>query len=122
MGEHKTIYASDTYDAMHDIWESVAEGYRCIRARKAAGGQGWTTGGGVATNTKIFIGRSNPHEEWLIVHPNGRIEHHVENDKRTFLRHEARTRDQWVELEYVRNYWPEALPQVEAALAELGAL
>jgi hypothetical protein len=119
MGKH---YASDTYDATRDVWTGVDEAYRCIRQRKAAGGPGWIAGGDTATNTKIFIERGNSREEWLTVHPNGRIEHHVETKGHAFLRHGPQARDQWVELEHVRNYWPEILPQVEAALAELGAL
>jgi hypothetical protein len=31
----------DTYDAQDDISKSVAEGFRAIRERKAAGGPGW---------------------------------------------------------------------------------
>jgi hypothetical protein len=29
------------YDAERDVWEGVAEAYRSIRRRKAAGGKGW---------------------------------------------------------------------------------
>jgi hypothetical protein len=39
-------YASDTYDATRDVWKGVADAYRCIRQRKAAGGPGWVAGGG----------------------------------------------------------------------------
>jgi hypothetical protein len=115
-------YAGDTYDATHDVWEGVAEAYDCIRVRKAAGGPGWIAGGDAGTNTKIFIQRGSEREEWLVVHPNGRIEHHVENDGRAFPRRGPQTRDQWVDLDHVRNYWPEVIDQVEAALAQLGAL
>ena len=113
-------YAGDTYDATHDVWEGVAEAYRCIRQREAAGGPGWVAGGEVGPTNKIFIQRDR--EEWLVVHQNGRIEHHIENNGPAFLRHGAQARDEWVGLDHVRNYWPEVLDQVEAALAQLGAL
>jgi hypothetical protein len=60
-------------------------------------------------------------EEWLVIYPNGRIEHHFELDGYAFLRHGPQARDQWVDLEYVKNYWPHLAAAVEAALAELGA-
>jgi hypothetical protein len=62
-------------------------------------------------STRIFIRRGGPFESWLTTYPNGHIEHHVENADEP--------RDQWIDLDHVRNYWPEILPQVEAALAEL---
>jgi hypothetical protein len=31
----------EDYDGERDAWESVSEAYRVIRARMAAGGQGW---------------------------------------------------------------------------------
>jgi hypothetical protein len=36
---------AQTYDVDDDIRKSVAEGFRAIRARKAAGGPGWIGGG-----------------------------------------------------------------------------
>jgi hypothetical protein len=105
------------YDGETDVWRGVSEAYQTIRERMHQGGPGWTAGGGVATNNKIFIQGSR--EEWLTVHPNGRIEHHFENDGPTFLRPGPQARDEWVDLDHVRNYWPEVVGQVEAALAEL---
>jgi hypothetical protein len=44
------LQKTDTYDAADDIHQSVLEGFRAIRERKAAGGPGWVKGGDVATN------------------------------------------------------------------------
>src|SRR5262249_28955073 len=107
----------DHYDADADIRGSVAESFRAIKQRKHAGGPGWLAGG---DNSRIVtIRRGSQAEEWLTIYPNGRIEHHVENDGHSFLGHGPQARDQWINLEHVRNYWPEVLTEVEAALAEL---
>jgi hypothetical protein len=73
----------------------------------------------MAGNTIITIRRGGQTEEWLTIHPNGRIEHHVENDGYAFLRHGPQARDEWIDLNHVRNYWPHLVPEVEAALTEL---
>ena len=39
--EPQTDNSHDDYDADDDITKSVAEGFRAIRERKAAGGKGW---------------------------------------------------------------------------------
>jgi hypothetical protein len=109
------------YDGKTDIWQGVSEAYQTIRQRMHRGGPGWTAGGDGATDHKILIQRDGAREEWLVVHPNGRIEDHVENDGPASRRHGPQARDQWIDLDHVRNYWPEILPQVEAALAALGA-
>jgi hypothetical protein len=99
------------YDAEADVRASVLEGFRAIRERKAAGGPGWIAGGDL--NRIVTIRRGGQTEEWLTIHPNGHIEH---------TRRDREARDQWVDLEHVKNYWPEVISQVEAALAELGAI
>jgi hypothetical protein len=103
-------HANDTYDGMHDIWEGVNEAYHCIRQRKAAGGQGWTAGGDYGRI--INIRRDSQVEEWLTIHPTGRLEHHYKNGNCS--------RDQWIDLGFVKNYWPHLITEVDAAIAALG--
>jgi hypothetical protein len=67
----------------------------------------------------ITVRRGGQTEEWLTIHPSGRIEHHIENDGPRFLCRGPETRDQWIDLEYVKTYWPHLVAEVEAALAEL---
>jgi len=92
------LQKTNTYDAADDVHQSVLEGFRAIRRRKAAGGPGWPS------NNRIIPTHTG---ELVEVHPNGRLE----------LRRHGRT--EWVDLDHVRNYWPDVLSQVEAALAEL---
>ena len=44
--------------------------------------------------------------EWLEVHPRGRLEWH----RRSSDGHHAQ---EWIELEFVRNYWPHLVNEVE---------
>jgi hypothetical protein len=83
-----------------------------VRACKAAGGPGWIAGGD--HNRIVTIQRDGQVEEWLTIHPTGRLEHHYKNGNCS--------RDQWIDLDFVKNYWPHLTKQVEDALTELGAL
>jgi hypothetical protein len=81
LAESATTVTEDStpiYDGKTDVWRGVNEAYQTIRERIRRGGPGWTAGGDGATDHKIFIRRDGAHEEWLTVHPNGRLEHHVE--------------------------------------------
>jgi N6-adenosine-specific RNA methylase IME4 len=90
----------EPYDSTDDIQKSVLEGFRAIRQRKAHGGAAWVAGG----DNKIIPICAG---ESVEVHRSGRLELH---------RH---GRAEWVDLQFVKDYWPEALSLVEAALAEL---
>jgi hypothetical protein len=68
----------------------------------------------------IDVCRNTATESWLVVHANGRIEHHTENNGRAFLCDEPQTRAQWVDLDYVRDYWPEIAGEVESTVIALG--
>jgi hypothetical protein len=67
----------------------------------------------------IDVHRGGQSESWLTVYANGRIEYHVENHGYRFVRHGAEAREEWVDLYYVRQNWPQLVDQVGAALIEL---
>jgi hypothetical protein len=67
------------------------------------------------------VRRGAAEESWLVVYANGRIEYHVENDGYRFVRRGAEARDEWIDLDFVKNNWPQLVDQVEAAVIELGA-
>jgi hypothetical protein len=90
-----------SYNAQDDLAGSIQLGFEFIRERKAYGSPGWVAGG----DNKIVPVRAG---ESVEIHRSGRLEHHCKG------------RAQWVDLEFVKDYWPEFLSQVEAALAELG--
>jgi hypothetical protein len=92
------------YDAQDDVHQSVLEGFRAIRRRKAAGGPGWIAGGDVGPTNKIIpVGAGGR----LEVHRSGRLELH---------RH---GRSEWVDRDYIHSFWPEITPQIDEALVEL---
>jgi len=84
----------------------LARMLRASRASKAAKADG-------PDGRTVDIGRNSQVQEWLTVHLNGRLEHHVDRA--------AGVRSQWVGLDYVKNYCPQVVPEVEAALADLVA-
>jgi hypothetical protein len=45
--------------------------------------------------------------EHLVVHRDGQVEHHRDG------------RVQWVEIDHIRAYWPQVLPELDRVLAEL---
>jgi hypothetical protein len=67
----------------------------------------------------IDIRRSGSIEEWLTVHDNGRIEHHIENNGPRFLGHGREAGDEWVDRDHVARYWPQVLADLDAAIAAL---
>ena len=72
-------------------------------------------------STMINIHHGSQSEEWLVVHDDGRIVSHFENDGYAFLRHGAQAIDEEITLKQVAERYPSKVHQVEAALAELKA-
>jgi site-specific DNA-methyltransferase (adenine-specific) len=106
-----SAYTQDTtaaFDSVADTWASVREAYAVIRDRMRQGGPGWTPTNARDANHSITIGPN----EWVTVHPNGRLEHHVR-------RHGGDTRDQWIDRDHVATYWPQVLAELDAVIAEL---
>jgi hypothetical protein len=71
----------------------------------------------------VWVHRGSQSESWLVVHDDGRIVYHSENDGYAFLRHGAQAIDEEISLEDVadleRRHWKKGLvQQVEAALAK----
>jgi hypothetical protein len=62
----------------------------------------------VADTQRIVVHRD---KEWVEIHRNGRIEHHLKN--------EGRVRDQWIDRAHVARYWPQILAELDAAIAAL---
>lgn len=70
-------------------------------------------------SNSITVRHGGQCESWLTVYANGRIELHSENDGWAFRRHGPEARDEWIDLDFVRNNWPQLVDQVETALIEL---
>jgi hypothetical protein len=68
----------------------------------------------------VYVGASRGVETWLRVYADGRIVQHTETDGARFLRHGADEVDEIVDLEYVRQRWPEHAPMVEEVQIRLG--
>jgi hypothetical protein len=68
----------------------------------------------------VYVGASRGVETWLRVYGDGRIVQHTETDAARFLRYGAEERDDLVDLEYVRQRWPEHAPKVEEMQIRLG--
>jgi hypothetical protein len=76
--------------------------------------------GAVSERCKVIdLSHGSTSESWLVIYADGRINYHVENDGWRAIRRGLEARDEWIDLDYVRNYWPQLLPRVEAAILEL---
>jgi hypothetical protein len=75
------------FDPIADVWASINEAYRNIRARQRGGGPGWSLSN---LHKIIDVQRGSRTESWFVVYTNGRIKYHIKNDGHRFLRNEQK--------------------------------